>query len=269
MGVERMAFAEDMTIKAGEDVTVDDFLGGAVRLMQPKTGYRVSMDTVMLAAAVPAQAGETVLEGGVGTAGAAICLARRVERVQVRGVELQEDMLTLGQRNVAFNGLGDRILLENGCITDLSGPQSEYDHVMLNPPYLPEGKAIRPPAATKGIAHMDTSATLKDWMRFAVHKVKQKGTITVIIRADRVDEAIAHLHRRVGEMMLMPLWPRLGVPAKRVIIQGRKGMHGAAHILPGLALHGEIERYTPDAKKILWDGAALDLKAFACGRQSR
>lgn len=263
-----MTPAEEALIMADEEVTVDDFLGGAVRLIQPKDGYRVSMDTVMLAAAVPAEAGDTVLEGGVGSAGAAVCLARRLDQVKVRGIELQPEMLSLGRRNVSFNGLDDRIELHEGCITDLSGPQSEFDHVMLNPPYLPAGKGIRPPAESKGIAHMDTSASLKDWMRFAVHKVKQKGSITVIIRADRVDEVIAHLHRRVGELMIMPLWPRSGVPAKRVIIQGRKGMHGAASILPGLALHGEIERYTPEAKKILWDGAGLDLKAFACGRQS-
>ena len=36
------------------DTTVDELLGGAVRLMQPRHGYRVCMDTVMLAAAVPA-----------------------------------------------------------------------------------------------------------------------------------------------------------------------------------------------------------------------
>jgi len=269
MDVKIMAFAENIEADTGEDETVDDFLGGAVRLIQPREGYRVSMDTVMLAAAVPALSGETVLEGGVGSAGAAICLAQRVDGVKIHGVELQEDMLALGRRNVIFNGLGAQIDLERGNITDLSGPQSQYDHVMLNPPYLSAGKAVRPPAETKGLAHMDSVASLKDWMRFAVHKVKNKGSITIIIRADRMDEVIAHLYKRVGELMIMPLWPRMGVAAKRVIIQGRKGMHGAAHILPGLALHGEIERYTPDAKKILWDGAALDLKAFAHSRQSR
>jgi len=266
LGVEKMTVKTAAEAGIDESVTVDDFLGGAVRLIQPKTGYRVSMDTVMLAAAVPAVAGETVLEGGIGTAGAAICLAQRVAGVKVHGLELQEAMRLLGERNVDFNGFNESIAIEEGCITDLSGPQSQFDHVMLNPPYLPEGKAIRPPAKSKGLAHMDSNASLKDWIRFAVHKVKNKGSITLIIRADRVDEAIAHLHRRAGGLVIMPLWPRAGMPAKRVIIQCRKGMHGAASILPGLALHGEIERYTAEARKILWDGAPLDLKAFARGQ---
>ncbi len=261
-----MDVSENAADPLGGEVTVDDFLGGAVRLIQPQKGYRVSMDTVMLAASVPAQSGETVLEGGIGTGGAAICLARRINGVTVMGIDSQDDMLAIARRNTVFNGLDDRITCDKGCVTDLSGPQSQYDHVMLNPPYLPAGKALRPPSKSKGLAHMEKGATLKDWMRFAVHKVKNKGTITVIIRADRMDEVIAHLFRRVGDMLVMPLWPREGVPAKRVIIQGTKGMQGPACILPGLVLHGEVDRYTPEAKKILWDGAALDLKAFACKR---
>jgi len=256
-----MAF--DKNISSDSIDTLDDFLGGTVKLIQPKDGYRVSMDTVMLAAAVPVRAGESVLEGGVGSAGAAICLARRVPGIHVHGIEMQEDMLAYGERNVVYNDLNEQIRLKKGCITDLSGPQSSYDHVMLNPPFLSAGKAVRPPEESKGLAHMDSSANLKDWLRFAVHYAKNGGTVTIIYRADRVDEVIAHLHRRVGELKIMPLWPRAGIAAKRVIIQGRKGMHGAASILPGLALHGDIDRYTPQAKKILWDGEALDLKAFA------
>lgn len=251
-----------------QDVTEDDFLGGAVKLLQPREGYRVSMDTVMLAAAIPAEPSETVLEGGVGTGGAAVCLARRVSGLRVVGLDKQPAMLAFAQKNADRNGLSEFIELREACVTDLTGNQSTFDHVMLNPPYLPRGKGLRPPAESKGIAHMDTNATLKDWVRFAVHYCRQKGSITMIIRADRVDEVIAHMYGRVGDLMIMPLWPREGVPAKRVIIQGRKGAQGPATILPGIALHGEVERYTDVAKKILWDGEGLSLKGFAYGGQS-
>lgn len=250
--------------------TLDDFLGGAVKLIQPKCGYRVSMDTVMLAACVPARAGDRVVEGGVGSGGAAICLARRVAGASVHGFELQDGMLDYARRNIAFNGLTDRVSVEQGDITDLSAyKEASYDHVMVNPPYLADGKGIRPPAETKGLAHMDKSASVSDWIRFCIHLVRNRGTVSVIYRADRLDEVIALLHRRVGELKIMPLWPRTGSPAKRVIIQGRKGVHGAASILPGLALHGEVARYTREAERILRDGEGLDLKAFATKRQSR
>lgn len=239
--------------------SIDDFLGGAVRLIQPKNGYRVSMDTVMLAASVPAHAGQTVLEGGVGSGGAALCLARRVPGVKVYGIDEQPEMIALARQNIAFNDLNDFVSVEEGTILSRDGTEARFDHVMVNPPYLAKGKAIRPPEQNKGLAHMDSSAKLADWIKFCIYNAKNRGTITVVYRADRMDEVIAHLHRRVGDIKIMPLWPRDGEPAKRVIIQGRKGVHSAAKMLPGLALHSKTERYTAQARAILWDGKPLML----------
>jgi tRNA1(Val) A37 N6-methylase TrmN6 len=149
------------------------------------------------------------------------------------------------------------VSVESKSITDLSGPEATYDHVMINPPYLAAGKAIRPPTETKGLSHMDSSANLKDWIRFCVYQVRNRGTVTIIYRSDRLDEVVAHLYRRVGELKILPLWPRSGSPAKRVIIQGRKGVHGVSTLLPGLALHGREDRYTPEAEAILREGKAL------------
>lgn len=241
----------------GHDTTVDDFLGGAIRLIQPKDGYRVSMDTVMLAAAVPAKPGETVLEGGVGSGGAALCLARRLPGVCVQGIDIQPEMIARAHQNIEFNKLLEQVAVSEGCITDLTGPEARFDHVMVNPPYLAAGKAIRPPETNKGLAHMESGALLKDWIKFCIYQVKNRGTVTVVYRADRMDEVVARLYRRVGDIKIMPLWPRSGTPAKRVIIQGRKGVHGATQMLPGLVLHGEKERYTAEARRVLWDGQAL------------
>ncbi|WP_374764322.1 tRNA1(Val) (adenine(37)-N6)-methyltransferase [Yunchengibacter salinarum] len=243
------------------DITMDAFLGGALHLEQPIDGYRVSMDTVMLAAAVPAQPGETVLEGGIGSGGAALCLARRVPDVRVHGIDVQQSMIDLATRNAQRNGLGHALTLALGDVADRSGAQSQYDHVMLNPPYLAHASAIRPPDRSKGMAHMESRAVLDDWLRFAVHYVRQKGSITLVYRADRLDEVLARLHGRVGAISVLPLWPRQGEAAKRVIIQGRKGARGGLTLLPGLALHGRTERYTPEAENILRKGAALDLAA--------
>lgn len=244
---------------ASADTTIDDFLGGAIRLIQPRDGYRVSMDTVMLAATIPARAGETVLEGGVGSAGAALCLARRLPGVKVHGIDIQKSMIELARQNITCNDLSDFVSVSHQCVTDLSGPEATYDHVMVNPPYLAEGKAIRPPEHNKGLAHMDSVATLKDWIKFCIYRVKNRGTVSIVYRADRMDELIAHLYRRVGDLKILPLWPRIGTPAKRVLIQGRKGVRGTAKMLPGLALHGEVDRYTAEAHRILWDGEPLSL----------
>ncbi len=246
-----------------DGMTVDDFLGGRIKLVQPQAGYRVSMDSVMLAACVPAKSGEQVIEGGLGSAGAALCLARRVPGVRIHGLEIQDMMIEAARRNIVYNDLADSVTVEHGNIAEPKGAAGRFDHAMINPPYLESGHAIRPPETNKGLAHMDHGVSLKNWINFCLYHVKYKGTISLVYRADRLDEVIARLHRRVGDLKILPLWPRLGEPAKRVILQGRKGTKGRAHLLPGLSLHGETERYTQEARKILWDGEHLNLKAFA------
>jgi tRNA1Val (adenine37-N6)-methyltransferase len=46
------------------ETTFDAFLGGRITLEQPTKGYRAGVDPVLLAASVPARAGQSVLELG-------------------------------------------------------------------------------------------------------------------------------------------------------------------------------------------------------------
>ncbi|MBF0393554.1 MAG: methyltransferase, partial [Alphaproteobacteria bacterium] len=58
--------------------TDDTLLDGRVRLRQPTHGYRAAIDPVFLAAAVPAGAGQRVLDAGCGAGAALLCLCARV-----------------------------------------------------------------------------------------------------------------------------------------------------------------------------------------------
>ena len=90
--------------------TRDAFLGGRVVLRQPRDGYRAATDPVFLAAACPAKSGDHVLELGCGVGAAALCLAARVARVQILGVERQADYATLACENAAVAGADLRIV---------------------------------------------------------------------------------------------------------------------------------------------------------------
>lgn len=246
-------------------LTVDAFLGGKVRLIQLQKGYRAGMDAVLLAASIDAKPGERALDLGTGTGGVAICLGARCPGVAIHGLEIQGDLLTLAENNVALNGLDDRVSIYPGSILENPAtiPENAYDHVFANPPYLEGGCANHSPNETKDLAHVGKNNTcLEDWVKFALSRVKNKGTLSFIFRADRVDELLSALHRRAGEAVIFPLWPRSGEVAKRVIVQARKGLHGAATIAPGLPLHGKNDRYSPEAEAILRDGKAINLSQF-------
>ncbi|MDE1145247.1 MAG: methyltransferase [Azospirillaceae bacterium] len=253
----------------GGELTEDALLGGRVRLLQPAAGYRAAIDPVLLAAATPAREGQRVLDLGCGAGAATFCLAARLPGVQIAGLEIQEAAAGLARRNAHLNGVADRVAITVGDAAQApahlppgSDPDlvaARFDHVMTNPPFYPGGRHTRSPRGAKALSHGEGTADLATWVAAAARLLAPRGMLTMIHRADRVDEILARLAGRFGAVVLFPLWPRAGAEAKRVIIQARLGARSPARLLPGLVLHGEGGRYTPGADRALSGGAALDI----------
>ena len=240
----------------------DGLLDGRLRLRQPLTGYRAGSDAVFLAAAVPARPGAHVLDAGCGVGAVAACLAHRVDRIRVTGIELQPVLAGLARENAARNGLGDRITVETG---DIARPPAAiaaaaFDHVACNPPFYEAGRAQAARDPGKTAAHIEGEADLAVWLRFCLARLRPGGTLTVIHRTARLADLLAGLADRAGDIVVFPLWPGADRPAKRVLVQATKGGRGPSLLSPGLALHGPDGRYTPAADNILRHGAALPLK---------
>lgn len=240
------------------ETSADTLLGGRVRLYQPRRGYRVAIDPVLLAAAVAAEPGERVLDAGAGSGAASLCLAARVPGCALVGLERDVELLELAGVNVRANGLATRVALIAG---DLGAPPPElrelaFDRVMTNPPYYPAG-SVSPPGSPTGRAASLATETVGDWLAACLARLRPRGRLTLIHRADRLDAILAALHGRAGAVAVLPLWPQVGMPARRVIVEARHGARGPLQLLPGLVLHEPDGRYTAAASAILRDGAPL------------
>ncbi len=252
-----------MTAPAAADLTEDLLLGGRVRLLQPKGGYRAAIDPVLLAAAVPAQAGERVLDLGCGTGAAALCLAARLSDVRVTGLELLPEIAELAGRSAVLSGLDGRVAVLCG---DVRSPppalaDARFDRVMMNPPFHPAGGHTPSADARKAVAHGESAgdATLADWVRAALRLMTARGTLTLIHRADRLGEVLALLDGRFGGTVVFPLWPKAGEPAKRVIVQARRNARAPLTLSAGLVLHRPDGVFTDAAEAVLRHGAPLAL----------
>ena len=235
------------------DLTQDALLNGRVRLWQPVSGLRAGIDAVFLAAAVPAVAGEMVLDAGTGSGAAALCLATRVAGVRVVGLDVQMDLVRLANRNAQENGMRNRF---EAILGDLTRPPPRlapggFDHVMANPPYVADGRGTLPPDSGKARAVAEGEVDLVQWVRFCARMVRAKGTVTLIHRADRLDALLAAASGPLGDLVVFPLWPGGGKPAKRVLVQGRKGVAAPMRLSPGLTLHGPDGGFTEAAEAVL------------------
>ena len=232
--------------------TEDALLGGRVRLLQHTAGFRAAMDPVLLAAFIPARQGQAVLELGCGSGAAFLCLAARVPGLAVTALERDASLADLAARNAALNGwVAD---IHAADLRDLRGLPPQH-HTFANPPYW-TGGTPSPSIERRQAAHED--APLADWVQAMARPLRHRGTLSLILPAARFAEAAAALRdARCGAVRLLPLWPRAGVAAKRILIQARRGGLGPDEVLPGLVLHEGDGGHTPAAHMILREAGAL------------
>jgi tRNA1(Val) A37 N6-methylase TrmN6 len=241
--------------------TEDRLLGGRIRLRQPAAGYRVAIDPVFLAAAVPAEPHQLVLDVGCGAGAAMLCLATRVPQSRVVGLEMQRDLVRLAGDNAILNGMETRISV---MIGDLLRPPPRlspgaFDHVMANPPFYEHGRTMTAASAGKAEATVEGNADLPAWVRFALAMVRPKGTVTFIHRADRIDALLGEIAGRAGEVVVYPLWAGEDRPASRILVRARKQIAAPARLARGLVLHRADGRLSERAESILREGRGLEL----------
>lgn len=241
----------------------DRLLSGRVLLRQPLNGYRAATDPVLLAAAAPAEAGQSVLDLGCGAGAAALCLAARVP-VVLSGLEIQSAYLDLARQNSALNGIA--MTLHQG---DVAAPPNAlraecFDHVIMNPPYHAADAAIPSPIAAKDRAHRE-DAGLQAWLVTAMARLKPRGWLTAIHRAERLDALLGGLAPLgAGAIAIKPLAARTGRDAKRVLVRARKDVKTPLRLCAPLVLHagsahnGDGDDFSPQARAILRDAGALE-----------
>jgi tRNA1(Val) A37 N6-methylase TrmN6 len=252
----------------GRQVSEDAFLGGALMVLQLVGGHRAGIDAVLLAAAVPVKAAawERVLDVGAGVGVVGLCIAARVGQAHVTLLEIEPDLAEIARGNVARNGLEGRLEVISADIGAAARTHAElglrpgtFSHVVANPPFHVQGRGRPARDPIKAGAHAMPEGGLERWVQLMARLAASGGSATLIHRAEALGELLALLEGRFGGLRVLPIHPRAGAPAVRVLVQGRKGSRAPLTLLPGLFLHGDDNCFLPDVEAILRRRAGLDL----------
>jgi len=248
-------------------VTSDAFLGGRLAILQPAQGYRAGLDAILLAAALQAKQGDRVLDVGAGVGVVGLAVARRLPEVGVTMAERDPGLAALARRNIDCNGLAERVCVLTADVTrplsempELGGRAESFDHALANPPYHEPGRGTTASAPLKAAANAMSAGALERWLRFMAAMVRPGGTATLIHRPDALQELLTACARRFGGVSILPIHPRRGEPASRLIVRAVKGSRAPLEVLSGLILHGAGNSFRPEIEAILRHGAALDLR---------
>ena len=240
--------------------TIDtSVLGGKVKVKQPTTGgLRVTMDTIFVAAACPARPGDHIADFGAGTGAAGLCVAVRESMVKITFVEIQPDYADLCLENAALNGVG----AESVCCDVRALKKKKFDHIVCNPPYLAEGTHyVSPdPKRQKALGVQTGEAQLADWIAAAARNLKDKGSLSLIHRADALDDVLMALRaHKFGAIEIWPLHPYADKDASRIVVRGYLRRKTLLKLHPAIVLHdkGVKEKYSETAERILLENKML------------
>jgi tRNA1(Val) A37 N6-methylase TrmN6 len=222
---------------------------------QPASGLRSGIEPVLLAASVPARPHDHVLEAGTGAGPALLCLTARVPGVKATGVEADAPMASLAAANAhANNFTAIDIIAERIEAATFPSP---FDHAIANPPYHRPDSSPSPIPA-RDTAKRGSEALMATWIERLSGALRDRGSLTLVVPAGMVPACLAAMSQyRCPCIILFPLWPKTGRPAKLVLLRGVKNGLTPLRLAAGLVLHNQDGSFTPDTQAILTDGSAL------------
>jgi tRNA1(Val) A37 N6-methylase TrmN6 len=246
------------------DVTEDMFLGGQLRLRQPRRGHRAGHDAILLAAATPVKAGCRVVEFGAGVGAAGLSVARRVAGIDLVLVEIDPALASLARANADANKLNARVAVidvtaEADAFAASGLSPDSADVVLMNPPFNDAGRHRSSPDPARKVAHVAAADMLEAWTHAARRVLKSGGVLALIWRADGLAEVLAALDRGFGSIQILPVHPNRDVAAIRVLVSAVKGGRAPLVLHPGLALQEVGGGASAEAQAILTGTTILPL----------
>lgn len=193
---------------------------GGLRVIQPKSGYRFSLDAYLLAAFVDEKPGAHVLEIGSGSGVIAVMLAA-IKGLKVTGVEVQPVLAEMSRRTVELNGLKDAVEIVERDIRDYHAPH--FTAVLANPPYRPLKAGRLNPEESRAVARHELKIDLDGLMESASEHLRRLGRVYCIYPVWRMVDLVGAMRRHDLEPKRMLMVHSLtGAPADLCLVKGIK-----------------------------------------------
>lgn len=233
-----------------KEYTTDTFFNGQLKVVQEPSGYRFSIDAVLLAHHAVRCPGEKILDLGSGCGIIPLIMAFRNPALSLHAVEVQPELADLAALNVKENHMQDRIQVY--CLDmkslkpdDIGG---SVDLVVCNPPYRRKNSGRVNPIEQKALARHEIKATLGDVVRTARRLLRPAGRFVTIYAADRTTDLIAQMRNdHIEPKIMQVIYSAWNTGGKLILIEGIKGGRPGLKIAPPLVIYNEDGNYTDQA----------------------
>jgi tRNA1(Val) A37 N6-methylase TrmN6 len=235
-----------------DNFTEDTILGGQIKLLQPKNGYRIAIDPVLLAHFANVRPYQKILDVGCGVGTVSLILKAKEKLAKITAIDIDDKMCYACRRNSQINSLDIEIKnigIEN-IRKDASLQNKLFDYVVTNPPFFKPQSSKISESEAKRLSNFET-VSLEDWVKSCIKKLKNKGTFLIIHRASRIDDILCALKNIAGSIVIIPIFPKKDCNANRVIVQASKTGKAETKICSGIVAHNDDGSYSEAMCRIL------------------
>lgn len=221
---------------AVDSETIDELREYGLQIIQPKVGYRFSVDPLLLCRFAGPVEGR-IIDLGTGSGVMALIMARMSGPARIVGVEVNQQAAALARRNAGLNELDDRVEIVTADILDLKQryPVSTFDLVLANPPYRPRGAGRISHIPGRDTARHESTASLADFLTVAKYLVRPSGRICFIYHVSRLAELVAEASaRKLSLLRLQFVHGSARDEARMVMLELAKGRSRELAVLPPL-----------------------------------
>ena len=241
------------TIAPGKDESLDDLQLGGLKLIQKKKGFRLSMDSVLLADFARISGRANVADFGTGTGALLLLLWGRKKGNAFYGFEIQKELAETAARTMILNGLETRVRIyaDDAGAADHILPPNTLDAIICNPPYGEPGSSVLNPSPELMVSRHQTTDTIRRYAKAAYVLLKGKGRIFFVYPCAKMFNLMQVMHEAHLEPKRFRLvYPYADKPANLVLIEGVKDAKPMLHSMAPLIIFEREGCLTNELKSV-------------------
>lgn len=243
-----------MKIELNENERIDDLQYKNLKIIQNEMGFCFGIDSVLLSDfAKKIKQNAKVIDLGTGTGIIPILLCGKTELKRIVGVEVQEEVFDLANRNIKLNNLENKFEVINENIKNLKNiyEYGSFDVVVTNPPYKKENTGIKNLNNKKLISRHEITANLEDFVEISKYLLKDRGSIYMVHRPERLVDILFLMRKnKLEPKKIKFVYSNVNTEPKLVLIEAVKNAKPFLQIEKNLYIYNENGEYTDEILKI-------------------
>ena len=243
-----------------EGETLDDLIIGGYKLIQPRQGYRFSIDAVLLSHFPDLKKVKQVVELGSGNGVIPLLLVARSPAIRIIGIEIQEPMVKRAQRSLEYNCLQEQVKIIQGDLQAIEKylPVASADLVLSNPPFWGRNEGHLSKNPEEACARHEIAMDLKGLIRATAYLLSPGGSFCLIHRAERLTDIInlctAHRLLPVRLRTVHSFWQE---EAKLILLEAQRRDQGRMEIMPSLVIYSKLGEYSDEINRFYYGGGDI------------